>query len=87
MEPTAEQIALAERVSEDLRDRYPQQVQAMHDAALAAIMETQEACAKVADNLGGVRGPHDAVSPSNRAQHVRARTIATAIRLGAWRDA
>lgn len=50
--------------------------------ALTAIIETQEWAARVADDLGGVRGLHDAVSPSNRAQHVRARTIAAAIRAG-----
>jgi hypothetical protein len=39
-----------------------------------------EQAAVIADQLGGVRGPHDAVSPANKAQHVRAKSIAQAIR-------
>lgn len=96
-QPTASQIARARRIAaKALRDRnMPSPSYEAIDveagkydehsavqAALAAIIETQEACAKVADRLGGVRGPHDAVSPSNRAQHTRARTIAAAIRAG-----
>ena len=52
-------------------------VQPMLDAAYA---RGREDAAVIADELGGVRGPHDAVSPANKAQHVRAKTIAAAIR-------
>lgn len=52
-----------------------------HEAVIvAAERRSMERAAEIADQLGGVRGPHDHVSASNKAQHVRAKTIAQAIR-------
>jgi hypothetical protein len=56
-------------------------VQVFADLREAAVLAERERCAGIADELGGVRGPHDAVSLANKAQHVRARTIAQAIRI------
>ena len=76
MTPTEDQIARARRIAlETIPHKNYARRGIAYSAALAAIMETQEACAKVAETFGETKGAHGPAL-------VTRRNIAAAIRAG-----